>query len=58
MDHSTSNPARLLRDAGWTIGRIAEHCGVSYRTVENWLQGRKPSGPAAKLLAEAVASLG
>ena len=31
--------------------RLAEICGVSVRTVEDWLQGRsRPSGPAQRLI--------
>ena len=41
----------LRKSNGWTQKDLAEACGVSKRTVENWEQGRTGiSGPARKIL--------
>ena len=51
----TPSPTEIkaLRKArSWSVKDLAEACGVSPRTVENWEQGRTGiSGPARKLLA-------
>ena len=41
----------LRRLMGWkNVAHLAEHCGVSPRTVEGWEQGRMPSPAALKLM--------
>ena len=41
----------LRRLKGWkNVQALADHCGVSARTVEGWEQGRMPSQPALKLM--------
>lgn len=34
--------------------QLAEHCGVSVRTVEGWRQGRTPTAAALNVMAELV----
>ena len=42
----------LRRIKNWkNVRPLAEHCGVSPRTVEGWEQGRMPSLAALKLMA-------
>jgi len=58
VDRDTNQPldyaqgVRLLRRSlGLSVWELAEHCGVSPRTVEGWEQGRLPSKPALLLMA-------
>jgi DNA-binding transcriptional regulator YiaG len=39
---------RKLKD--WSVSDLADHVGVSPRTVEGWEQGRMPSKPALIIL--------
>lgn len=42
---------KLRHLKGWTsVQPLADHCGVSPRTVEGWEQGRMPSKTALKLM--------
>lgn len=42
---------RVREKKGWTQKDLARECGVSFRTVENWEQGRtRMSGPALKMI--------
>jgi len=57
VDEDTNQPldyargVRLLRRSfGLSVRDLAEHCGVSPRTVEGWEQGRLPSKPALLLM--------
>jgi len=34
----------------WTVADLAARVGVSPRTVEGWELGKRPSGPAQRLL--------
>ncbi len=41
---------QLRKEHGWSVRDLADHCGVSPRTVEGWEQGRLPSKPALLLM--------
>lgn len=41
---------QLRRQFEWSVRDLADHCGVSPRTVEGWEQGRLPSRPALLLM--------
>lgn len=41
---------QVRKAQGWTVAQLADHCGVSWRTVQGWEMGRVPSKPALKLI--------
>lgn len=40
----------VCKKHGLIYKELADRCGVSLRTVQGWAIGRKPSGPAQKIL--------
>lgn len=41
----------ICKKKGWKTAKpLADYCGVSVRTVEGWLQGRRPSKTALVLI--------
>lgn len=41
---------KVCEKYGWQHKELADICGVSYRTVQGWSWGRKPSGPSKIIL--------
>jgi len=53
MDYSPGIKA-VRAKLGLTTQQLADACGVSRRTVENWEQGRMPTTAALNVMADLV----